>query len=266
MKVEWNASEATIAAFDAASWPSTSAVGQLPRSLALSLSQCIREGRAGGVHLVKNVVGGAVHNAQNAGTRSPARSRAGAQNRDSARNSSLVGKLSTGLISGRLRLHTVLSQQCLVTGDHGLTSLQSTQNTSAGRLNTTGQLNDYISRINQRFSVGGVQRGSAFQWRDALVSRTAIPINSHGGRANALFKDGVILDQDASSLGTDITGTKQCYFDLFSHDSLFLGLFRVHPGISSGYGVDAAQSTHSTTTLSRGGGQLSSLKVRLLLL
>ena len=77
----------------------------------LSLSQCVREGCAGGVHLVKNVVGGAVHDAQNAGhTVTSQGVTQGAQNRDSTRNSSLVGELGAGLISGCLQLHTVLSQ------------------------------------------------------------------------------------------------------------------------------------------------------------
>ena len=188
----------------------------------LSLSQCIREGSAGGIHLVKNVVGGAVHDAQNAGHAVTSQGVAqGAQNRNRTRNSSLVGELSTGLISGSLQLHTVLSQQRLVTGDHRLTRIQSTQNASASRLNTAGQLDDHIRRVNQGFSVGGVQRGVRIPVAGCISIAHSNTDQFHG-RTNALFKDGVILDQDTSSLGTDITGTKQCYFDLFSHDSLFL--------------------------------------------
>ena len=98
-----NASEASIAAFDAASWPQRQRSGQPPRSRATSFSQCIREGSAGGVHLVQNVVGGAVHNAQNAGhTVTSQESRRG-RRIDSTRNRSLVGELSTRRISGSLR-------------------------------------------------------------------------------------------------------------------------------------------------------------------
>ena len=231
----------------------------------LSLSQCVREGCAGGVHLVKNVVGGAVHDAQNAGHAVTSQGvTQGAQNRDSTRNSSLVGELSAGLISGSLQLHTVLSQQRLVTGDHRLTRLQSTQNASASRLNTAGQLDDHIRRINQGFSVGGVQRGVRIPVAGCISIAHSNTDQLHG-RANALFKDGVILHQDASSLGTDITGTKQCYFDLFSHDSLFLrsvpGSPRYLFGLRHGCGAEHAPNNHFIKRRRRG----CSLKVRLLL-
>ena len=231
----------------------------------LSLSQCVREGCAGGVHLVKNVVGGAVHDAQNAGhTVTSQGVTQGAQNRDSTRNRSLVGELSTRRISGSLQLHAVLSQQCLVAGDHRLTRLQSTQNASASRLNTAGQLDDHIRRINQGFSVGGVQRGVRIPVAGCISIAHSNTDQLHGG-ANALFKDGVILDQDASSLGTDITGTKQCYFDLFSHDSLFLrsvpGSPRYLFGLRRGCGAEHALNNHFIKSR----GRLSSLKVRLLL-
>ena len=231
----------------------------------LSLSQRVREGCAGGVHLIKNVVGGAVHDAQNAGhTVTSQGVTQGTQNRDSTRNSSLVGELSTGLISGSLQFHAVLSQQRLVAGDHGLTRLQSTQNAGASRLNTAGQLDDHIRRINQGFSVGGVQRGIRIPVAGCISIAHSNTDQLHGG-ANALFKDGVILDQDASSLGTDITGTKQCYFDLFSHDSLFLrsvpGSPRYLFGLRRGCGAEHALNNHFIKRR----GRLSSLKLRLLL-
>ena len=158
----------------------------------------------------------------------------------------------------------MLSQQCLVAGDHRLTRLQSTQNASASRLNTAGQLDDHIRRINQGFSVGGVQRGVRIPVAGCISIAHSNTDQLHGG-ANALFKDGVILDQDASSLGTDITGTKQCYFDLFSHDSLFLrsvpGSPRYLFGLRRGCGAEHALNNHFIKRR----GRLSSLKVRLLL-
>ena len=158
----------------------------------------------------------------------------------------------------------MLSQQRLVAGDHGLTRLQSTQNASASRLNTAGQLDDHIRCIDESVSIGGVQRGVRIPVAGCISIAHSNTDQLHG-RANALFKDSVILYQDASSLGTDITGTKQCYFDLFSHDSLFLRSIPGSPrylfGLRHGYGAEHAPNNHFIKRR----GRLSSLKVRLLL-
>ena len=94
--------------------------------------------------------------------------------------------------------------------------------------------------------------GSAFQWRDALVSRTAIPINSTG--APMRFSRTALSSTRMRAAWEPTLPAPSSATLIFSATIVsFYGLFRVRPGISSGYGVDAAQSTHSTTTLSRAG-------------
>ena len=170
--------------------------GQPPRSRASDPSASASEDDAGECPSGQEWIGGAFAMPQNAG-HGPSQGVTQGANRDSTRNSSLVGRLSTDLSAAACSSTPCLASSACCRRPRTYPPSERRMRVRAGSI-TAGQLDDHIRRINQGFSVGGVQRGSAFQWRDALVSRTAIPINSTGAPMR-FFKDGVILDQDASS-------------------------------------------------------------------
>ena len=127
---------------------------------ALGLGQGVGELGAGGVHLVQNVVGGAVHDTQHAANLvTSQRVAQGAQDGDSTSNRGLVGELGPALRGGSSQFYTVLSQQGLVTRHHRLAGGQGTQDAGTGRLNTAGKFNNHVSSVNERLSIGGVQLG-----------------------------------------------------------------------------------------------------------
>ena len=203
----------------------------------LGVGQRIREGGAGGVHLIKNVVGGAVHDAQNAGHAVTGQGVAQrAQNRNRTGHGGLVGQLRAGCIGGGLQLHAVLGQQGLVARNDGLAGVQ---------------------------RVGGVQRGVGIPVASCL-SITHGNADQLDGRTNALLKDGVILYQDACRLGTDVTGTQQGNFDFVSHDSLFLRSFRGVPRGLFGLRCGALRGARTQHHFIKRRDEAIGLKLRLL--
>ncbi len=82
---------------------------------ALGLGEGVGELRAGGVHLVQDEVGGAVHDAQDPGDAVAGEAVAdGAQDRDGAGHGCLVGQLDAGLVRRFVEGGAVLGQQGLV--------------------------------------------------------------------------------------------------------------------------------------------------------
>ena len=230
----------------------------------LGVGQRIREGGAGGVHLIKNVVGGAVHDAQNAGHAVTGQGVAQrAQNRNRTGHGGLVGQLRAGCIGGGLQLHAVLGQQGLVARNDGLAGVQRAQDAGAGRLDAAGQLDHHVGGVNQGFGVGGVQRGVGVPVASCL-SITHGNADQLDGRTNALLKDGVILYQDACRLGTDVTGTQQGNFDFVSHDSLFLRSFRGVPRGLFGLRCGALRGARTQHHFIKRRDEAIGLKLRLL--
>ena len=90
----------------------------------LGVFECIGKGCAGGIHLIQNVVGGAVHNAQHTCDGIACQRIAqGAQNRNRTSDSRLIRKLRTGLIGSSLKLNTVFCQKRFITRNHRFTGL-----------------------------------------------------------------------------------------------------------------------------------------------
>ena len=90
----------------------------------LGILERIGKGCAGGIHLIQNVVGGAVHNAQHTCDGIACQRIAqGAQNRNRTSDSRLIRKLRTGLIGSSLKLNTVFCQKRFITRNHRFTGL-----------------------------------------------------------------------------------------------------------------------------------------------
>ena len=157
----WKARLARIAAFAAASNPSTSAVGiSLGVAERLGLLQRLGEPRARGVHAVQDEVGRAVHDAEHAAhgvasQRFPQR----AQQRDGAGHGGLVVQVSAVFAGRAVDLRAVLGEQGLVRGDHRLPALERGQHQRPGRLDPADHLDHDVDvrPAHQRVGVRGEQ-------------------------------------------------------------------------------------------------------------
>ncbi len=126
----------------------------------LGLLDRVSEARAGGVHLVQHVVGGAVDDAQDAPDVIPdERLAQGAQQGDGPGDRRLVVQVDIALLGRLVETRAVLGQQCLVGRDDAGAVLHRCQDQAAGRLDATDDLDDHVGPGDELLSVGGEQRG-----------------------------------------------------------------------------------------------------------
>src|SRR3954469_6417413 len=173
----WKARLARIAAFAAASKPSTAAAGSASASRGvealegrgriglgvaerLCLLDGLREAHPGGVHLVEDVVGGAVDDAEHAlhavaGEGLAQRAEQG----DGAGHGGLEVEVDAGGVRRLVQRRPVLGEQGLVGGDHGCATGHRLEQQRAGRLDASDDLDDEVDILDQARGVRREERG-----------------------------------------------------------------------------------------------------------
>ena len=135
--------------------------------------------RAGGIHLVQDVVGGAVDDAHHLGDAVPRQRLAdGPQQRDGAGNCGLEGKLDAGLVGRAYRSWPSVASSALLPVTTAAPLSMALQDERPRRFEAADQLNHDVGVLDQRLGLGGEQLARAVpRSRVAATSRTAIPVS-----------------------------------------------------------------------------------------
>ena len=105
----------------------------------------VLEGQALGAHLVEDVVGGAVDDAEHAGDPVPGHGFAqGVDHGDGAGDGGLVVEVGVGSLGGRVELGPVGGDEGLVAGDDAGARLEGRQDEGAGRFDAADELDDDV--------------------------------------------------------------------------------------------------------------------------
>ena len=179
-------------------------------ALGLSVLEHVVEVEALGGHLVENVVGGAVDDAEHA--RHLVAHQRFAQ-RLEERNGTAYGGLEVDIdalgFGGRVNLRTVLGEQSLVGGDHGSTGFDGGEHELAGYAGTADQLDDDVRTGGHAHGVGG-DHGLVDPWeRVGFGGVEASDAGQFDRSVDARCEFIPLLHQQTCGLGADGTCTQQ---------------------------------------------------------
>ena len=186
---------------------------------ALGLGEGIGELRTGGIHLVKDEVGGAVDDAEDPGDAVAGEAVAdGAQDGDGAGHGCFVGQLDAGLVCRLVERGAVLGQQGLVSGDHAGAVLDGGEDQGAGRFDAAHQFDDEVGILDQGVGVGGEEfpRQLNVAGRIDGAHGDAGQFQAGSGAGGQRFG---VLNQNPRHLGPNVATAQQGYLQgsQFSH-------------------------------------------------
>ena len=165
-----------------------------------------------GGHLVENVVGGAVDDAEHAGHLVADQGLAQrAQERNRATHSGLEVDVDALGLGGGVDLRAVLGQQRLVGGDHGSTGFDGGKHELAGHGGAADELDDDVRVGGHAQSIGG---DDGLVDPRELLGFLRVEAGDAGQFDRAADTSGqfvLLLDNQAGGLGADGAGTKQAY-------------------------------------------------------